>query len=59
MKRSAKLMDDGNAKPTLGYTIANKIMFHKIKAALGIEKCNLFYTAGAPLNEDIKKCIET
>ena len=47
-------MEDSTAKPSLGYNIANKLVFHKIKAALGIEKCDVFYTAGAPLNEDIK-----
>ena len=53
-KHSAKLMQDGNAKPTIGYKIANKLFFHKIKSALGMEKICVFYTAGAPLNEDIK-----
>ena len=48
-------MNDYNAKPTLGYKIANKLLFNKIKTALGIEKLSLFYTAGAPLNEDIKE----
>ena len=47
-------MDDGNASQSIGYKIANKLLFHKIKTALGIEKIKVFYTAGAPLNEDIK-----
>ena len=47
-------MDNYDVKPTLGYKIANKLLFNKIKTALGIEKISLFYTAGAPLNEDIK-----
>ena len=41
-------------EPPIGYKIANALLFHKIKKALGIEKCHVFYNAGAPLNEDIK-----
>ena len=48
-------MNDSNAKPTFGYKIANKLLFSKIRTALGIEKCNIFYTAGAPLNEEVKE----
>ena len=44
---------DGDS--SLGYKIANTLLFSKIKTALGIEKLALFYTAGAPLNEDIKE----
>ena len=47
-------MNKGNANTSIGYKIANKILFHKIKSALGIEKLSVFYTAGAPLNEDVK-----
>ena len=47
-------MEDGKAKPSREYKIANVLMFKKIKKALGIENCDIFYTAGAPLNEDIK-----
>ena len=48
-------MNQGNdASPSIGYKIANKLLFNKIKTALGIEKLAVFYTAGAPLNEDIK-----
>ena len=54
MKRSQQLMINMDAKPNLGYHIANKLVFNKIKEALGIDKCHVFYTAGAPLNEDIK-----
>ena len=54
MKQSTKLMNQADASPTLGYKVANKLLFNKIKTALGIEKLALFYTAGAPLNEDIK-----
>ena len=48
-------MNDGNANTNVGYKVANKILFHKIKSALGIEKISVFYTAGAPLNEDVKE----
>ena len=48
-------MNDSNAKPTLTYKVANKLLFHKVKSALGIDKISTFYTAGAPLNEDIKE----
>ena len=47
-------MENSTAKPSLEYNIANKLVFHKIKQALGIENCDVFYTAGAPLNGDIK-----
>ena len=55
MKQSNKLTNQGyDASPSIGYKIANKLLFNKIKTALGIEKLSVFYTAGAPLNEDIK-----
>ena len=55
LQHSSKIMNDSNAKPTLAYKAANKLLFHKVKSALGIEKISTFYTAGAPLNEDIKE----
>ena len=48
-------MNDGNASTNVGYKIANKLLLHKIKPALGIENISFFYTAGAPPNEDIKE----
>ena len=44
-----------DSSDSLEYKIADKIFFNKIKTALGIEKTTLFYTAGAPLSEDIKE----
>lgn len=38
-----------------GYIFAKWIVFDKIKAALGLQKCRLFVSAAAPLNIDIKK----
>jgi len=55
MKRSNELMNCNDGSSTLGYKIANKLLFNKIKTALGIEKLAVFYTAGAPLNEEIKE----
>jgi len=35
------------------YSIADKLIFSKLKLALGIEKANMFPTAGAKLSDDI------
>lgn len=37
------------------YVFAKWLVFDKIKAALGLQKCRIFVTAAAPLNTDIKK----
>ncbi|XP_050448457.1 very long-chain-fatty-acid--CoA ligase bubblegum [Cataglyphis hispanica] len=37
------------------YVFAKWLVFDKIKAALGLQKCRIFVTAAAPLNIDIKK----
>ncbi|XP_070163763.1 long-chain-fatty-acid--CoA ligase ACSBG2 isoform X2 [Polyergus mexicanus] len=37
------------------YIFAKRLVFDKIKAALGLQRCRLFATAAAPLNIDIKK----
>ncbi|EFN72902.1 Long-chain-fatty-acid--CoA ligase ACSBG2 [Camponotus floridanus] len=37
------------------YIFAKWLVFDKIKAALGLQKCRIFVTAAAPLNSDIKK----
>ncbi|KYN09719.1 Long-chain-fatty-acid--CoA ligase ACSBG2 [Trachymyrmex cornetzi] len=38
-----------------GYIFAKWLVFDKVKAALGLNKCNIFVTAAAPLSIDIKK----
>ena len=47
-------MHDSTAKPTVKYKIANKLLFDKIKKALGMDKGAVFYTAGAPLKDDYR-----
>ena len=37
------------------YIFAKWLVFDKIKAALGLNKCRIFVTAAAPLNTDIKR----
>ena len=48
MKRSNELMNCNDGSSTLGYMIANKLLFNKIKSALGMEKLAMFYTAAPP-----------
>ncbi|KYN01489.1 Long-chain-fatty-acid--CoA ligase ACSBG2 [Cyphomyrmex costatus] len=38
-----------------GYVFAKWLVFDKVKAALGLNKCHIFATAAAPINIDIKK----
>jgi len=38
-----------------GYVFAKWLVFDKVKAVLGLNKCQIFATAAAPLNIDIKK----
>lgn len=37
------------------YIFAKWLVFDKIKAALGLQKCRVFVSSAAPLNSDIKK----
>lgn len=37
-----------------GYVFAKWLVFDKVKAALGLNKCRIFATAAAPLNIDVK-----
>jgi len=38
-----------------GYVFAKWLVFNKIKAALGLNKCCLYFTGAAPINIDIKR----
>ncbi|KAL3290030.1 hypothetical protein HHI36_023402 [Cryptolaemus montrouzieri] len=45
----------GDTSTSWGYTIASTLILRKIKQALGLDRCNLFASAAAPLSGDVKK----
>ncbi|MCL4137763.1 UNVERIFIED_CONTAM: hypothetical protein GTU68_027091 [Idotea baltica] len=46
--------DQNFAKP-LGYSVANTVVFKKVKAALGLDRCTLFLSGAAPIAPDVVK----
>ncbi|XP_022118799.2 long-chain-fatty-acid--CoA ligase ACSBG2 isoform X1 [Pieris rapae] len=40
---------------TCGYKLAKSLVFNKVKETLGMDLCDVFVTAAAPLSPDIKK----
>lgn len=40
---------------SLGYQFAKSLIFSKVHESLGLDKCQTFVTAAAPLSPDIKK----
>ncbi|CAF4792873.1 unnamed protein product [Pieris macdunnoughi] len=40
---------------TCGYKLAKSLVFDKVKETLGLDRCDVFVTAAAPLSPDIKK----
>jgi len=44
---------DGRTPATLGYRLADRIVFRQVKRALGLDCCKRFYSAAAPLPRDL------
>ena len=43
----------GGVVAELKYRLANTIVFQKVKAALGLNKCQRFYAAAAPISREV------
>ncbi|CAH2102506.1 unnamed protein product [Euphydryas editha] len=46
---------NGQDGTSLGYKLAKSLVFNKVSANLGLDRCTTFVTAAAPLSPDIKK----
>ncbi|XP_047506130.1 long-chain-fatty-acid--CoA ligase ACSBG2 isoform X3 [Pieris napi] len=46
---------NGQEGTTCGYKLAKSLVFDKVKETLGLDRCDVFVTAAAPLSPDIKK----
>ncbi len=50
---STQVAAEGQSGSSLKYMVANKIVFQKVKAALGLNKCLRFYAAAAPISREV------
>ncbi|XP_059490029.1 long-chain-fatty-acid--CoA ligase ACSBG2 [Neocloeon triangulifer] len=46
---------NGNNTPTWGYTFASFLVLKRVRKALGLDRCNLFVSAAAPIASDVVK----
>ena len=53
LKYNQQILEHRPPSGSLQYKIADKVVFQKVKAGLGLNKCLRFYSAAAPLSKDI------
>lgn len=53
LEHNLNILNGGADRATLKYKIANTIVFQKVKTALGLNKCQRFYSAAAPISKEI------
>lgn len=49
LEHNRNLVNGNSTSSTLSYMIANKVVFQKIKSALGFQKCLRFFVSAAPI----------